>query len=167
MATIHLETNIEAPVELCYDLALTVEAHEDTIGGKGHGRAVAGVTSGRMKLGDTVTWEATHFGVRQRLTSRIVAAEPSYIREGTKQAIFVDEMQQGAFKYWRHKHIFQSKMNGTLMIDKIEFAAPFGFIGRIVDALVLKEYMTRFLIKHNENFKKIAERKSRVMATKL
>ncbi len=161
MAMIYLETNIEAPAELCYDLALTVEAHEDAIGGKGHGRAVAGVTSGRLKLGDTVTWEATHFGVRQRLTSKIVIVEPPCITEATKQAIFVDEMQQGAFKCWKHKHIFQSKMNGTLMIDEVEFAAPFGFIGRIVDALVLKDYMTRFLIKHNKNFKEIVERESR------
>jgi hypothetical protein len=66
MARIHLETFIAAPPEVCFDLCLDVGFHERA----GHGRAVAGRTSGRLQPGDTVTWEATHFLVRQRLTSR-------------------------------------------------------------------------------------------------
>ncbi len=76
--------------------------------------------------------------------------------------MFIDEMQQGAFKYWKHKHIFQTRPSGgTLMIDEVDFAAPFGFIGQLVEALVLKEYMTQFLNNHNANFKGIAERRCR------
>ena len=71
MPEIYLETYVAAPIEICFDLCLNVNAHEAA----GHGRAVAGMTQGQMQLGDTVTWEAVHFGVRQRLTSKIVAYE--------------------------------------------------------------------------------------------
>ncbi len=145
MSQIHLETFIAAPVEVCFDLCLNVNAHEQA----GHGRAVAGVTQGQMRLDDMVTWEATHFFVRQHLTSKIVAyARPS---------LFIDEMQRGAFKRWRHAHHFVAQPHGTLMIDDVDFSAPLGVLGWLANALVLKRYMTRFLINHNEHFKRMAE----------
>lgn len=148
MSQIHLETFIAAPAEVCFDLCLNVNAHEQA----GHGRAVAGITRGQMQFGDTVTWEATHFFMRQRLTSKIVAcARPS---------MFVDEMQRGAFKRWRHTHHFVAQSHGTLMIDDVDFAAPLGVLGWLVNALVLQSYMTRFLTKHNEHFKRMAEAKT-------
>ena len=74
MPVIKLETFIRAPVERVFDLARSVDVHTaaaaETIE-----RAVAGVTSGLMELNDEVTWEGTHFGIRQRLTSRITALE--------------------------------------------------------------------------------------------
>jgi ligand-binding SRPBCC domain-containing protein len=145
MPHIHLETFINAPAEVCFDLCLNVNVHEQA----GHGRAIAGITSGQMNLGDTVTWEATHFFVKQRLTSKIVAYERPHM--------FVDEMQRGAFKRWRHTHRYVAQPGGTLMLDDVDFAAPLGVLGRIAVALLLKHYMTKFLLHHNEHFKRLAE----------
>jgi ligand-binding SRPBCC domain-containing protein len=146
MPKIHLETYVAAPVELCFDLNLNVQVHEAA----GHGRAVAGVTQGQLRLGDTVTWEAVHFGVRQRLTSKIVACE--------RPRMFTDEMQRGAFAHWRHTHRFMQSDNGTTrIIDEVDYASPLGLLGKIADALFLKNYMTRFLIRHNAYFKQMAE----------
>lgn len=145
MPKIHLETFVAAPVELCFDLSLNVQMHEAA----GHGRAVAGVTTGQMRLGDTVTWEAVHFGVRQRLTSKIVACE--------RPDMFVDEMQRGAFARWRHTHRFKTLDEGTNVVDEVDYASPLGLLGKIADALFLKNYMTRFLIRHNAEFKRVAE----------
>ena len=145
MPKIHLETYVAAPVELCFDLNLNVQMHEAA----GHGRAVAGVTQGQLRLGDTVTWEAVHFGVRQRLTSKIVACE--------RPDMFVDEMQQGTFARWRHTHRFTALDGGTRMVDKVDYASPLGPLGKLADALFLKNYMTRFLIHHNAHFKRMAE----------
>ncbi|MDT7543382.1 MAG: hypothetical protein QOE33_3286 [Acidobacteriota bacterium] len=145
MPTIHLETFVAAPVEVCFDLCLNVNLHERA----GHGRAIAGVTSGQMFLGDTVTWEAVHFLVRQRLTSKIVAYE--------RPRMFIDEMQRGAFARWRHTHRFIEQSGSTLMIDDVDFASPLGVLGKLVDALLLKSYMTGFLVHHNECFKGEAE----------
>ncbi|MCA1814864.1 MAG: SRPBCC family protein [Acidobacteria bacterium] len=145
MAKIHLETFVAAPAEVCFDLCLNVGFHERA----GHGRAVAGVTSGQMYLGDTVTWEAVHFHTRQRLTSELVA----YDRPRT----FTDEMRRGAFARWRHTHAFVAQPGGTLMVDDVDFASPLGVLGRLADILVLKSYMTRFLVRHNAHFKREAE----------
>ncbi|MDT7604853.1 MAG: hypothetical protein QOF61_2850 [Acidobacteriota bacterium] len=150
MPKIHLETFIAAPAEVCFDLCLNVEFHERA----GHGRAVAGITSGQMFLGDTVTWEAVHFFTRQRLTSKIVEYE--------RPRKFVDEMQRGAFARWRHTHRFVAQAGGTLMIDDVDFASPLGVLGKLADAVLLKGYMTRFLVRHNEHFKREAEAKERV-----
>ena len=114
-----------------------------------HERAVAGVTSGMMNLGDTVTWEAVHFGVRQRFTSKITAFD--------RPRLFVDEMQRGAFKRWSHTHLFEPRDGGTLMIDDVDYASPLGVLGRAADALFLKRYMTRLLAARNGYIKKLAE----------
>jgi ligand-binding SRPBCC domain-containing protein len=151
---IHLETFIAAPAEICFDLCLNVNAHERS----GHGRAVAGVTSGQMLPGDTVTWEGVHFFVRQRLTSKIVAYE--------RPLTFVDEMQRGAFARWRHAHRFVAQPGGTLMIDDVDFASPLGVLGRLVDALLMRGYMTRFLVRGNARFKREAEAEAEDRAAK-
>ena len=151
MPIIHLETFIKAPVELCFDLARSVDIHMASTNYTGE-RAIGGVTSGMMNLDDEVTWEATHFGVRQRLTSRITAFD--------RPRMFVDEMQRGAFKYWRHTHLFEARDEGTLMIDDADYASPLGLIGRIVDKLLLERHMTQLLIKRNKHIRKVAEGKA-------
>ena len=108
MAKIHLETFIAAPPEVCFDLCLDVNFHERA----GHGRAVASVTAGELRLGDTVTWEATHFLVRQPLTSKIVVCE--------RPRLFVDEMRRGAFARWRHEHRLVPRAGGTLATDDVD-----------------------------------------------
>ncbi|GCE22867.1 SRPBCC family protein [Dictyobacter kobayashii] len=88
MALIQLETFIQAPLERCFDLSLNVDAHSKSVA-KTHERPVAGVMSGMMKLGDTVTWEAVHFGIRQHLTSEITVYK--------RPTRFTDEMIKGPF----------------------------------------------------------------------
>jgi ligand-binding SRPBCC domain-containing protein len=111
-----------------------------------------------MFLGDTVTWDAVHFHTRQRLTSKIVEYE--------RPRMFVDEMQRGAFARWRHTHRFVEKTGGTLMSDDVEFASPLGILGKIADAVLLKRYMTRFLVRHNEHFKREAEAQTKETLTR-
>jgi hypothetical protein len=83
-----MKTSIDASPERCFDLSLSVGLHRHSVAHT-HERPVAGVTSGVMKLGDTVTWEAIHFGIKQHLTSKITAYERPYR--------FTDEMVQGVF----------------------------------------------------------------------
>ena len=148
MPLIRLETLIDAPVELCFDLARDLDVHMASNSLTGE-RAVAGVTSGMVKLGDTITWEATHFGVRQRLTSKIIAYERPHM--------FVDAMLRGAFKRWHHTHLFKARARGTLMIDEVDYASPLGLLGLMVDKLYLEDYMRRFLQRRNVHIKKVAE----------
>jgi ligand-binding SRPBCC domain-containing protein len=151
MPRIILKTIIKAPAEVCFDLSRSVDVHMASTDGSGE-RAVAGVISGMMNLGDTVTWEAVHFGVRQRLTSRITAFD--------RPRLFVDEMQRGAFKRWRHTHLFKPSDGGTLMVDDVDYASPLGPLGSLADALFLESYMTRLLAARNDYIRKLAEAQS-------
>ena len=148
MLKIELTTEINAPIERCFLLSLSVDLH--TISTKEtNEKAIAGITSGLMKLNDTVTWRAKHFGIYQNLTSQITKYE--------YPTCFVDEQMKGAFKRIYHEHQFQQKENGTIMKDIFEFEAPFGFLGKAFSKLVLANYLRSFLEKRNTTIKEVAE----------
>ena len=136
MPLIHIETLIQAPPEVCFDLSRSVELHVASVPGTDE-RAIAGVTTGLMGPGDTVTWEAVHFGVRQCLTARITEYERPHR--------FVDEMVHGAFERFRHVHTFLPTEGGTRMVDDFDYTAPFGPLGLLANHLFLEAYMTRVL----------------------
>jgi ligand-binding SRPBCC domain-containing protein len=154
MPFIDLVTDIEAAPEVCFDVSLDVGVH---VAASRTERIVGGVRSGRMRVGEQVTWSARHFGLRWRMTSKVV----EYQRPHT----FVDEMQRGPFGRWRHQHILEKTAYGTRMIDHVSFASPLGPLGRIVDALVLERYMTRLLREHNSYVRAVAEGIAPVDAT--
>lgn len=142
MASIRLETVITAPAADCFDLSLSVDAHTASMGPSGE-RAVAGTTSGRMALGDTVTWMARHFGIAFTMTSIISAHDLPHR--------FVDEQVTGPFGKWWHEHLFVALTAGeTLMIDEVLFRSPLGPAGAVVDRLALARYMTSLLRRRND-----------------
>ncbi len=148
MALILLTTLISAPAERVFDLARSVDAHMASASQSGE-RAVGGKTSGLIEEGETVTWEATHFGVKQRLKVRMTRVERPFL--------FQDEMVSGAFSSMSHQHRFEEKNGETQMTDRFEFRAPLGFLGRMAESLFLTNYMKSFLRKRNEELKKMAE----------
>jgi len=152
MATIVVETRIRAPIELCFDLARGVEAHVQTSSSTGE-RAVGGKTSGLLDLGDVVTFEAVHFGVRQRLTSKIV--------EFDRPRRFVDEMVKGAFSSLRHVHEFILDGGSVLMRDTLTWRSPLGLLGTVADKLFVEEHMRTFMVKKQSELKAYAERTTR------
>ncbi|WP_426492102.1 SRPBCC family protein [Hymenobacter sp. 102] len=148
MPTIEVLTFINAPAARCFQLALSMDLH--TISARQtQEEIIGGVRRGVLQLGDYVTFRARHFGVWQTLTSKVTAFEaPTY---------FCDEMQRGAFKRMRHEHHFQGQDAGTLMRDVFEFASPLGWLGRVVDALVLKRYLRKFLVERARVVRHYAE----------
>jgi hypothetical protein len=79
VSRIELETEIEAPIERCYDLSLSVDAHLRSTDHTGE-RVVDGVRSGVLTIGDHLTWEARHFGLWLRMSITISAADPPHLR---------------------------------------------------------------------------------------
>lgn len=149
MGRFEVVTHVAAPVRRVFEVSLEVEVHTTSMGAASE-RAIDGVTSGRLRLGDTVTWLARHFGIRWRMTSRISAWDPP--------RYFVDEQVSGPFQYWRHAHHFESDgYGGTIMRDVIEFAAPLGPLGAIAEALVLRRYMSRLIRIRNDHVVAVAE----------
>ncbi|MDZ4844073.1 MAG: SRPBCC family protein [Chitinophagales bacterium] len=148
MSTIILREEIEAPIEVCFNLSRSIDFHIISTEHTGE-KAVAGRTSGLICLNETVTWQAKHLGIWQHYTSRITAmCEPDF---------FADEMVKGAFKSVWHEHRFQQTNKGTLMIDTFRFESPFGIIGKIFNRLFLTGYMKCLLHTRNHLIKEYAE----------
>lgn len=149
MPVIRLETIMRAPIQVCFDVSRSIDLHMESTA-QTKERAVGGVTSGLIGLGESVTWEAVHFGIRQRLTARITEYEDP--------RFFVDEMVSGAFKRFRHEHEFIALDEGTTrVLDTFDYTSPLGVLGKLADWLVLENYMKSFLLKRNDFLKKAAE----------
>ncbi|BAO77479.1 SRPBCC family protein [Winogradskyella sp. PG-2] len=82
MPTIEIKTLIKADLKTCFDLSRNIDFHQESLVHLNE-KAIAGKTSGLIELDEWVTWEAKHFGITQKLTSKIAVFEsPNY---------FVDE----------------------------------------------------------------------------
>jgi ligand-binding SRPBCC domain-containing protein len=143
-ATFSLVTDLPVPPTRAFDWSLDVDAHTRSLAGTGE-RAVEGVTSGRIGLGETVTFRARHLGVVWRLTSRITAVnEPD---------CFVDEQVRGPFAAFHHEHRFEARVvdgrPGTRMTDTITYRAPFGPLGLLAERLVLTRHLRRTIATRN------------------
>ena len=148
LPVIEIETHIAAPIERVFDLSRSVDLHVASTA-QTREVAIAGVTSGLMAMGDQVTWQATHFAVRQRLTSQITAfSRPHHFR---------DAMVDGAFRRFDHDQYFESSDTGTCMRDVFDYASPLGVLGQLADALFLRRYVCRLLLKRNALVKSVAE----------
>jgi ligand-binding SRPBCC domain-containing protein len=148
MTTLHLQTIINAPIEICFDLSRSIDVHQRTTV-QTKERAVGGKTAGLIELGEFVTWEATHFHIKQRLTTKIV--------EMSRPHSFTDVMTKGAFKSMWHLHSFNRKNDQTVMTDEFKYDVPFGLPGKFFNHLVLKRYMRVLLQDRNVIIKKLAE----------
>ena len=146
--TIHLTTDIEAPIEHVFDLARNVDLHTKSMD-QTNERAVAGVTSGLLSEGDRVTWRARHFGLPLELTVEISSFDPPHR--------FRDTMVDGPFATQEHDHKFESTAEGTRMEDMFRFSSPLGPVGKVVDALYLEQYMRQLLVGRNRHLKEVAE----------
>src|SRR4051812_40198671 len=126
MPLIRIETFIAAPLQVCFDVMRDAGLHVRSVAHTGE-RAVSGRSEGLFERGDEVTWEARHFGIRQRLTSRITRCEPP--------DLFEDVQVSGAFARFTHVHRFVEVPGGTNMIDEFDYTAPIGLLGRLADLL--------------------------------
>lgn len=148
MPTIHLTTFVAAPIERVFDLSRSIDLHKKSMSHTGE-EAVAGITMGLINLDESVTWKAKHLMKTRILKSQITAMD--------RPRSFVDEMRQGDFKSMRHEHHFKQIENGTLMIDILQFEAPYGGLGRMFNSLYLTRYMEKLIEARNLVIKEYAE----------
>jgi ligand-binding SRPBCC domain-containing protein len=133
-----LVTEASISAETLFDLSLDIDAHVASMSHTGE-RAISGVTTGVIGLGDTVTWRARHFGVWWTMTSQITALDrPSH---------FTDGQVRGPFKTFVHEHRFEQLATGSRMTDTITVASP--IFGALVERLVLAPYLRRLIARRN------------------
>ena len=148
MPIIKIKTKINAPIERVFDLARCIDLHTESMS-ESNEKAVAGKTKGLINKDETVTWEAIHFGIKQKLTSKITIFERPHR--------FRDSMVKGTFKRFDHDHFFETKDLHTIMKDVFDYDSPLRFIGNIADAVFLENYMKKLLESRNMLIKAVAE----------
>ncbi|WP_378079209.1 SRPBCC family protein [Actinoplanes sichuanensis] len=147
--TVQVISFVAAAPARVFDLKLDVDVHAASQHAAGE---TAATRDGRrqLTLGDEVTFQARHFGIRWRMTSRITAYqrpdEPAdAVGSPRTSGRFVDEQVRGPFAMMRHEHLFEADGAGTRMTDRMSFAAPFGPLGAVVARLVLAPHLRRLL----------------------
>jgi len=148
MTTIRLTTVINAPVEMVFDLSRDIDFHTISVKHSKE-KAISGTITGRIGLNETVTWRAKHFGVYLTHQSLITAFE--YPKK------FTDQMIKGKFKSFIHHHFFNPSDQGTEMTDIISYETPYGVLGRLVNLLILRRYLTNLMKLRNEAIKSYLE----------
>ena len=148
MPSLKIQTIIKSDIHIVFDLARSIDMHKISTQ-QTNEKAIAGRTSGLIELGEWVTWRARHFGIYQRLTSKITAFE--------KPFYFVDEMVEGTFQSFKHEHLFAEENGIITMTDIFNYRSPLGVLGKLADHLFLKKYMTDLLSTRNSVIKDFAE----------
>ena len=88
-----------------------------------------------LREGDRIEYAFRVFGVPMRWRSRIASW-----REAES---FSDVQERGPFAYWLHTHTFRDAGGGTEMHDRVEYALPFGWLGRLVAAPMVRRELER------------------------
>jgi len=85
----------------------------------------------RMERGTNIAYELRLRGLRLRWLTRIEQWNPPHE--------FVDVQVKGPYKLWRHTHRFAEVEGGTRVTDRIQYALPFGPVGRLGHWLVARD----------------------------
>ena len=140
METIRLETRINAPVERCFKLALSVDLRVARTRREHETRAMLGV-------GDTVTWASRYFGIRFQYTTLIDRCRP--------HMYFRDVMVKGMFSGLEHEHYFAALNDGTRMRDELRCSAR-GPLAWVIEPLV-RRHLIKLLKRRNAIIKQTAQ----------
>ena len=147
MTRIVVETFIDAPPELCFDLARDAKIHAQSAAFSGERLVAPGKLTGTFELGDLIAFEGRHLGIRQRFVAQITSVD--------RPRQFTDQMVKGIFRSLRHVHEFHAADGGTLMRDVLEWRAPLGWIA---DPLFFRRHMTWFVTTKQKQLKQIIEK---------
>ena len=63
------------------------------------------------------------------------------ISQVKEQEYFVDEQRIGPYKLWHHQHHIAAIEGGVIMKDIVNYSPPFGFLGGIANALVIRKQL--------------------------
>ena len=96
------------------------------------------------KAGDEFHLVVSQFGLSLEWVGFWEEAEPD--------RKLVDGAKKSPFKFWRHQHLFApdgKHGENTLMTDRVEYALPFGLLGRLMDkTLMLLIFTVMFRSRH-------------------
>lgn len=70
------------------------------------------------------------FGIKVRWQTEICRVD--------NKKYFTDRQTKGPYKIWEHTHTFEDTDKGLLMTDVVNYSLYFGFIGKLLERLVVR-----------------------------
>ena len=96
------------------------------------------ITSGatvEIRQGAEIQYQIRWAGIPLSWKTVITEYEPPFF--------FVDEQARGPYRYWRHRHTFRPTEGGTIVGDRVEYALPLGWLGRLTHRLMIRRQLQR------------------------
>lgn len=72
---------------------------------------------------------------------------------------FVDEQRFGPYALWHHQHHFKEVKEGVEMTDEVNYAIPFGFLGRLANHFFVEREVNRIFNHRYEVLQKYFNKK--------
>lgn len=149
MSRVFTVTEIDCPIERCFDLARDVEVHAKSCAQIGE-RVLTTHKNSVLSSGEVVTFQANLLGRSWQMTAKITRFDPPHQ--------FVDEMTSGPFRRFRHKHMFTQVPGGKVrMVDEIKYRCGYGPFGWLAERLVVDRTLKRVLETRGQYLKGVAE----------
>jgi ligand-binding SRPBCC domain-containing protein len=97
----------------------------------------------KMYAGMIITYKISPlFGIKTNWMTEI-----THVKDGE---YFVDEQRFGPYALWHHQHHFKAIEGGVLMNDILNYAIPYGVIGRLGNAILVHKQI-RKIFSYREN----------------
>jgi ligand-binding SRPBCC domain-containing protein len=59
----------------------------------------------------------------------------------SEKKYFIDQQRIGPYSFWHHKHFLKEVEGGVLMTDIVHYKVPYGFLGRVINNLVVRKQL--------------------------
>jgi ligand-binding SRPBCC domain-containing protein len=86
-----------------------------------------------IETGAQIDYRIKWWGIPLRWRTLISEYEPPFH--------FVDVQLEGPYRFWEHTHVFRPSEEGTLVTDTVRYVLPFGPLGRIVHAMMVRRQL--------------------------
>ncbi len=101
------------------------------------GFEITDATDETMRVGTEITYRLKWKGIPMRWRTRIPECE--------RPRMFADEMTEGPYRRWYHRHFFTAVPGGVEVVDVVEYELPLGWLGGLVHtALIRRQLQTIF-----------------------
>jgi ligand-binding SRPBCC domain-containing protein len=102
----------------------------------------------KMYPGMIITYKLTPLlGIKVNWMTEIThVKEPEY---------FVDEQRFGPYALWHHQHHFKTIKGGVQMTDLVNYAVPYGFLGRIANNILVKKQIKNIFAYRTQEINKL------------
>lgn len=139
MPTLEFETTVAAPLDAVWAFHENVSDSLPALSPPGDEVRIE-LADVPVRVGSRIVIEARGpLGRRVRWVAKIVEHVPPHSVVFGEEARFVDEMETGPFKAWKHEHDFERvDEKTTRIVDRITYRVGFGPVGTLADRLIVR-----------------------------